>query len=375
MKKWVKNLYSLYLAAFAVILALMICQFYITIGGEGLKYSFRDVDRIMENFIQRDRLEPTTILIWPLTCMLDLFFGSFKKILLFGILIVHAFVLWGEKSAEQREFLATLPVKKHDRKIAVIIMDAVLVFSAVTIAAVICGLYIGNVYAKHDLRIPWLAGSVCGLSVTTVCYMMALLGIIHCIESLVVRGDMKVIAALACLVMGRVSVENIFMMTIYEQKNIFHGIYGYINLCTAGGSYYEAGLGCGEYEWVHKPVDILLEYKGVSWQVPEIGYGALRLVDFSHIISYISCALSYLLIGFVLLLLAVYLVKRQELSKSGFYFHSGAVLIGLLLGITFFSYGIMFSTALWHQCLISAASVIVIIGFIYIVDKRTRRQA
>lgn len=375
MKKWVKNLYRLYLAAFAVILVLMVCQLYITTTGEGLEYLLRDVDRIMENFYQKENFGPAVMLVWPLNCMIGLFFDSFKKILLFGILIIHAFVLWGEKSVEQREFLATLPVKKHDRKIAVIIMDTVLVFSAVAIAAAVCGIYIGNVYAKHNLRIPWLAGSVCGLSITTVCYMMALLGVIHCIESLVVRGDMKVIAALACLVMMHVSVENIFMVAMYDKKSIFHGIYGYMNLCTAGGNYYSAGLGYGEYDWVHKPVDILLEYKGVSCQVPGVESETFRLVAFSDITSYISCALSYLLIGFVLLLLAVYLVKRQELSRSGFYFHGGTVLTGLLLGITFFSYGIMFSYALWHHILLMIAAVIIFVGFVYIVDKRTQRLA
>lgn len=372
MKNWIKNLYKLYLAAFAVILFFIVWKLAKWDQWE-VGSSLRSFDIRMQTLAQKypelSQVALTDEVIWPISDLIHLFFDSFKKVLLFGFVLLHAFILWGEKSAEQREFLATLPAKKHGRKAAAIVMDIMLTFSTIMIAAVSCYFYIGNIYAKYDLHMPWLAGSICGLAVTTACYMMALLGIMHVIESLVVRGDMKIIVMLACLAMIHWSVENLFYLSMYDKKNILHEIYGYVNLCMVGGSYYGYN---GSWDWLHKPVDICVEYKGETGITGGINDLELfRLVNFSNAGSYIWYALSYLLIGIALIALAIYLVKRQELSKSGFYFHSGVTLVGLLIGTTFFSCVIMFSYALWNDILITIASVIIFAGFVYFVDKKT----
>lgn len=373
MKNWIKNLYKLYLAAFAVILVFMVWKLANwTQWGVGSLFQHLDmeVQILVQKYPELSQAALTDWVIWPTSDLIYMFLDSFKKVLLFGFVLLHAFILWGEKSAEQREFLATLPVKKHDRKAAAIVMDIMLIFSTIMIAAVSCYFCVSNIYAKYDLHMPWLAGSICGLAVTTACYMMALLGIMHVIESLVVRGDMKIIVTLACLAMVYWSVEGLFSLSIYDKKNILHEIYGYVNLCMVGGSYYGYN---GSWDWLHKPVDICVEYKGETGITGGINDLELfRLVDFSNVGSYIWHALSYLLIGIALLTLAIYLVKRQELSKNGFYFHSGVTLVGLLLGITLFSCTIEFSPALWHCILLAIASVIVFVGFVYFVDRKTK---
>lgn len=377
MKKWFKALYKIYLIAFVLILVCMVLRM---IGELGLSNkdtwveSFRFFKESVKRYPEYDAFSFAYIAVWNVNSLLGLFFTRFKLILLIGLIIVHAVVIWGERSAEQREFLVTLPVKKRDREIVRIFMDIALIFSTIIICTVISYFCLSNIYAKENIRIPWLAGSVCGVAVTTICYMIVLIGILHLIEALVVRGDMKVIVVIACLVMVHLCVSNLFDLVKYDDKSILHDIYGYVNLCTVGGCYYnEDNREAIYYDgiWDHKPMDVAVQYNG------ETGFTfgdceIWRLVDFGNISSYVWYALSYLLIGAALILLSIYLVKRQELSKSGFYFHGGITLIGLLVGITFFCYGILFSPSVWNSVLIVISSIIIFVGFVYIVDKKCR---
>lgn len=377
MKKWFKALYKIYLIAFFLILT---CMTLGMIGELGLfnkdiwVESFRFFKENVQRYPEYDALLFADIAVWNVNSILSLFFTRFKFILLIGLTIVHAVVIWGERSTEQREFLVTLPVKKRDRELVRILMDIVLVFSTIIICAVISYFCLNNIYARENMHIPWLAGSVYGVAITTICYMTVLIGILHLIEALVVRGDMKIIVVIACLVMVHLCVKNLFNLAEYDDRSILHDIYGYVNLCTVGGCYYNPDNRETIYYdgiWDHKPMDVAVQYNG------ETGFTLgnceiWRLVDFGNINSYIWYALSYLLIGAALILLSIYLVKRQELSKSGFYFHGGITLIGLLIGITFFCYGILFSPSVWNSVLIVISSVIIFAGFVYIVDRKCR---
>lgn len=373
MRNWIKNLYKIYLIAFALVLFFMGYHVFQIVGHESIRAGILDANHVVLRYPEIPLVALMDRVIWPISSINSLFFNSYKTILLLAFVFLHAFILWGERSAEQREFLATLPVKKYDRKIAVIVMDIALIVSTAIIVALSCYLYISSIYAQYDIHIPWLAGSICGLAVTAICYMVALVGIMHFIESLVVRGDMKIIVALACLVMIYLSVNKLFEMAMYDKKNILQEVYGFVNLCMVGGCYYIAwDRSTNDYGyWTHKQVAVYTEYKGETGITSSLGDSEMyRLVDFSNANSYIWYALSYLLIGFALLGFAVCLVKRQELSRSGFYFHGGVILVGFLISITFFSYAILYSPALWNSILIAISSVIIFAAFVYFTDKK-----
>lgn len=363
MKKWFKNLYKIYLAAFVAILACLIFEVFWMADQLDVDGLFRNMTSVTASYPQWSETLFADNVIRPLTLIRSLFFDSFKKVLLFGILLLHAFMLWGEKSSEQREFIATLPARKYDREIVRAIMDIVLVISTAAIAALTCYLYINHMYMQRDMEITWLGSSIFGLAVTTICYVIVLVGFVHFIEALVVRGDMKIIVSIACIIMLHLTMKNLFYLTQYDSDNILIKIYGFMNLCTVGGGYY------ADNQWEHEPLDIYVTYKGESGAVFGNYSDLSQLVDMSNVGSYIWYAMAYLLIGATLLGLAICLVKRQELSRSRFYFRGGTTLIGLMISITCFSFGVMFSPALWNTILLAITAVMIFVGFVYIVDR------
>lgn len=293
------------------------------------------------------------------------------------LLIVKSIFFWMEKERSGREFIGTLPVKRIDRMAFHFIMDGLLVVIPITVYAVCRYYQINSLLLQRNIEIPWLAGSIFGGTLTSIAYLLFLLGLINVLESLFASGFVRIIGTVGGIYAGFGIID--FMFTLNEGVKWVQNLYGYLALESAGGSFYlpvPAGKSLydeGNFGWGHKAMDYTMYYKGelveTSDEIKEISmFGIDRVVDFSNMDSYIGYVLSYLILAALLIVVAVYLVKRQEASKSEFYFKAGRYLLCAVLSGYLTMIILLNAIAVWHKCLIVAAGIMVFIGLNYCMD-------
>jgi hypothetical protein len=71
--------------------------------------------------------------------------------------------------------------------------------------------------------------------------------------------------------------------------------------------------------------------------------------------------------------LSLYLTKRQELSKQGFFFPTGRYVFCLLLSCSFAAAMLTNSTALWHRVLIVLAGVLLYLILNYMMNLERKK--
>lgn len=365
MKSWIKQYYRIYLAGFIAILVCMTWECVQMFAENEWLLAFTELNNESHEY-------SVQLGVWSIAQIVgevvNLLLYKYVKVLMCGIIIIHAYMLWGERLSAQREFLETLPAKKHSRVSARIVMDVVLVCTTVIIASLTIYIYIKSKLASEDIHIEWLGKSVCGVVVTTISYVMFIVGIIYLMESVVVSGDFKILTVVVSLLMANVCMNNLFCLIESEEYGFLHKVYGYLNLYTVGGCYYEPRIPSNVFSegyWHHSEICAPLIVRGEVWQFEEFGELG-RFADFANADSYVWYAVSYLLFGLILMLLAVYLTKKQELSKKVFYFGFGSTIVGMLIALTVFSYGILFSPTTWNSVCIAISSVIIFVVFVFI---------
>ncbi|MDE5864286.1 MAG: hypothetical protein K2H34_08070, partial [Lachnospiraceae bacterium] len=295
-----------------------------------------------------------------------------------GLLIVKSIFFWQESVRSGREFICTLPVRRIDRMVFHFIMDSLLVIIPVAVYAANMYYRLNGFLVQLEIDIPWLGASIFGVTLTCIAYLLFLLGLINVLESLFASGFVRIIGTVGGIVAGYAIIDVAF--TLNDGINWVQKLYGYLALKSAGGCYYlqePANKGLSDdYGWVHKAVDYVMYYKGEIVTRPDTmpaeyamyyaddistisSSGMERIVDFSNMDSYIGYVLSYLVLAVLLAVLAAYLVKRQEASKSEFYFKAGRYLLcaefsGFLTMIMLVN-----AVAVWHKCLIAMAGIMV----------------
>ncbi|MCM1497729.1 MAG: hypothetical protein NC124_04610 [Clostridium sp.] len=304
-------------------------------------------------------------------------YGFFEGILvnvLAGILLVKSVFFWLEKERSEREFICTLPVKRIDRMAFHLLMDSLLVIISVSVYAVYLYYRLHGLLGQLEIGIPWLASSIFGIAFTCITYLLFLLGLINVLESLFASGFVRIIGTVGGICAGNSIIELAF--TLNERVKWLQKLYGYLKFKSAGGSYYQPE---SVYDaWQHKPLDYMVYYQGelvegINDKLAVID-GSLNsdisrlMVAFTHVDSYIGYVLSYLVLAVLFALAAAYLVKRQENSKSEFYFKAGRYMVCAELSGLLTLVMLMNAVAAWHKCLIVFAGVILYILLNYAIN-------
>ncbi len=349
MKKWLKINYKYYLFFFIVII-------YIVISNMMSSYSiFTDVEILPDgreniNYICKEIMSVTTDI-------RTLFFGVYSKLLILGYIILHAVMLWGQRNRSEREFLETLPFKKELVVAYRAIIEIALLIIAVAISVAANYIYVCDGFKKYDVKLDCLFEAMAGMGMTLICYIVMILGIMYFIEALVVRGDLKIISTVGSLAVIYLSINTIYEAVTYGKKCLFNDIFACLKLYSAGGCVYSINdytYGTNA-NWITNNFLYDFTYAGTEHTVSTMngaGYlsGQRSMIGFKNIELWVGYALSYFLIGTILIGLGILLTKLQDISKQGFYFKFAGVLAGVLIFTGIFT--IMLQSQVWYIALL-----------------------
>lgn len=373
MKKWLKLNYKYYVVAFVAFVAVMVravfeCN-WISIG----------------NTFTTDKLPleaKLLVAVSDISGINNQFLVEYPKIIVAGFIILHGIMLWGQRNKSEREFLETLPVRREKMVLYRLVMDVITIIPAVIISCVATYIYMYNYFTEYDMKLPWLGGAVAGYGVTLCCYVILLLGIIYFLESVMVRGDLKIITTAACMLMFQQSTSWLYNAVMCGKDNIFNKFIGFIKMFAVGGKEYIIDSNSwGNYGyWIEKDIPFDLYYQGqkyefrtgintvegdrTRWGYTE-GVAALNEVEL-----YIGYALAYLMLGALLIILAVQLAKKQDLAKRSFYFDFAPIMVGLIIFATVFTFFFVQIPEYWYSCLLFA--LIAFVGFMYLAVGRRK---
>ncbi len=368
MKKWLKLNYRYYVVAFVAFLTLMIRnvfeynQFYLhNIYDDGSLLIQLKLAEAVENISGAN----------------SQFLVKYPKMFIVGFIILHGIMLWGQRNKSEREFLETLPVKREKVVLYRFLMDVVTVIPAVLIACIVTYVRFNTYLKQFDITLPWMSASIVGYGITLCCYMIFVLGIIYFLESTVVRGDLKCITTAGCMAMFYLSMNWLYEAVMFGQNNIFNKFVGFIKMYSVGGNYYKIYLGQWGPEgyWWSKTILYKVYHQGKEYELSTyavLGRTACTdgVVGMSRVELYIGYALAYMIIGVLLLVLATYLTKKQDLAKQSFYFRFAPVMIGLLISATVFMFFFIQIPEYWYSCIL--LGLIAFIGFLYLTSGKRR---
>lgn len=366
MKKLFKQEWKYYLFFLLVLTGLLIVR-------EGGCYWLEEIVNWCEYTVsQEEQYLYVGDALYEVRCVIQ--YGLLERILvkvLAGILLVKSVFFWLEKERSEREFICTLPVKRIDRMAFHLLMDSLLVIISVAVYAVYLYYRLHGLLGQLEIGIPWLASSIFGIAFTGITYLLFLLALINVLESLFASGFVRIIGTVGGICAGYGIIELAF--TLNERVKWLQKLYGYLTLNSAGGSYYQPES--VHDAWQHKTLDYMVYYQGelvedVNDQLAAYFFnsGISRIAAFTHVDSYIGYALSYLVLAVLFVLAAAYLVKRQENSKSEFYFKAGRYMVCAELSGLLTLVMLMNAVAVWHKCLIVLAGVILYILLNYAIN-------
>lgn len=368
MKKWLKLNYRYYVVAFVVFATLMIRNVF------ECNYFY------LHNYIET---QESRIPLMLMTAVDNISGASYQfkvvypKIFIIGFIILHGIMLWGQRNKSEREFLETLPIKREKVVLYRLVMDVVTVISTVLISCIVTYVRFYTYLKKFDITLPWMSASIVGYGITLCCYMIFVLGIIYFLESTVVRGDLKCITTAGCMAMFYLSMNWLYEAVMFGQNNIFNKFVGFIKMYSVGGNYYKIYLGewGPEGYWWPKTILYKVYHQGQEYELSTyavLGRTACTdgVVGMSRVELYIGYALAYIIIGVLLLVLATYLTKKQDLAKQSFYFRFAPVMIGLLIFMTVFMFFFVQIPEYWYSCIL--LGLIAFLIFMYLTSGKRR---
>lgn len=330
-------------------------------------------------------------------------YGFLNENIIFLLLVLAAIKylqFLREWNPSSRDFWQFLPVGRQSVKGGYLLLNAMLVIGAELIYTVI---FLGvTVYrlGKMEVTVLWLLPAVFGEFVTSVSYILMILAVTEFLETLYVGGVTKFIYVTGIWLMLVLMLTVLYYSISPIGKNpFFSDMYGFLSLQKAGNQYcyldesvtpYDAGI------WVHDniPMDILWcgqpfadaytrelseerkQSGGKEEFIPDrmdMNGEVARLYDFGKPGNYFPYALSYLLIAAVFAALAVWLSKKQDLSKKIFYFSFSRYLFAGIAGMTFFAIlvsniAIVDADVVWRIILAAVLAAVVAAGMIYLLN-------
>lgn len=258
-------------------------------------------------------------------------------------------------------------------------------------------MYAYNLLKNIEVNVLWLMPAVFGAFVTGISYLFMILAVTEFLEVLFVEGSMKIFGVAGMWLMGIVQAGYCFSM-FYRAAPI-RNIFGFLSLSAAGKQYYSFDDWTNPHSmnfWAHSQVsmdDIL--YKGQPFEniyVKElIAAGAnenetvdffkcsmhgsaARLYDFKTAANYILYVMGYLTIAVLFIALALWLSKKQDLSKKCFHFTFVRYLLAFMVGVTFFVLIMLNAVAVWHEVLALIASFCIFLVCNYIFNPYRQGQ-
>lgn len=304
------------------------------------------------------------------------------------LLVGKGFIFGLEKNSYGRDFLQLLPVKRKERICFHLTMDSLLVLLVLTIYGLIFYFKVEGFLARAEISLPWLGRSVFGMIATDICYLWFLLGIINLLEVLFVNGRTRLAGVIACMGMSAYVVSWLFDHN--TARPFYQKLFGFIFQKLSGGRFYSpelaAKLNYLPGNWAHKMLtpEILYQGKPLEYMAEYVYAGKTELVgtvnlsilfDFSRWSSFGWYALTYLVLGAVLAVLAVRLYQRQDLSKEGVYFSFVKYLVSLMVSITIFLVLNVNPEMPVHTVLSAAAAVITFFLMVFGFSTKEQRQA
>lgn len=364
MKKLFKQEWKYYLLFLLAMLVLLFAR-------EGRYYNKEVVDQIVISSysdLQYDNQVMNGELWWWIggyVCNIDMISGVLPYVLM-GILAVKAVFFWLEKDSYGREFIFTLPVKRIDRMRFHLVMDSLLIVISVVVFTTYMYWQVDEVLTRLRLVIPWMAPAIFGEMLTCIAYLLFLLGLINVLECMFAGGFLRIVGIAVSFFAGFEILRYIFRLN--DGIKWIQNLYGYFALESVGGCYYQTAS-TGNYKfgaWVHEVVNCEVYCKGKPVKIAGnpllddyIAGNISRLADFSNVSSYIGYVLGYLALAVVLMGIAAYLVKQQEVSKQDFYFVFGRYLLCAMISGYFMLTVMVYAVAAWHKYVIVASGIVV----------------
>ncbi len=372
MKKLWKQEWKYYLF---FILATILCIYFV--GNDGY------LRPLFEHWLDYDGSEYYEVM--RLNFCLQVLAGDINDLILKNVvLIIAVFLLleksilwWLEKEEDSRHFLQFLPVKRRKRFLFHFMMDSLLIFVTVIVYAIFLYLKASVFLQSLNMEIPWLCKSMCGESITIICYLLMLLGFFYFMESIFVSGFTKILGTVSGIGMLAYLLNALFMRN--PGSNLIQNIYGFFSMEATGNSYYSVikDNPFSKGTWLHARMQPTVFYNGELFEgyeefalmdKAEPFYEQLninRFFDFSHPSTYLGYAAAYLGLAIILTGLAIWLSEKQELSKEGFYFSFGKYIFSAMICGTFYSIAYIIDDVLWHKWVVVIADLILFVLLIY----------
>lgn len=301
-------------------------------------------------------------------------------ILTVGLCINKAFLFWVEKDSCGRDFFQTLPVKRTERMMFHLLMDA----ATVIVVVVCCAIYVycsslWRYTIPTNIELPWFASAIAGQAISSISYLLFFLGVLNLLECFFVNGFARIVGIVEMLWLSRLSLD--YLVTMKKNSTLIQIISGFFTYKGIGGQYCYDRM-WGRTNWTHDRVDVEVLYKGrlltdivTEGDIQRLGQQDYwdeyisTLGPFKDVGSWIGYVAGYLILAAVLIGIAYYLVKRKDLSKNGFYFPAGRYVFCLVNSIGIGMAMMINSTAVWHRYLIMVSMVLVFILSSYLLKE------
>lgn len=312
-------------------------------------------------------------------------------VITFGCLLVKkVFIYWIEQNGWGREFIQSLPIRKVNRVQFHLIMDLL----QLVLPVFIYGMYEYmqmNTFLETiaQLHIPWLLESMLGMMLTLISYTVMLLGVLYLIEAIFVGGSMKLIGFIGTYTMARI-IFNCLFDQLYANK-LMQNIMGFFTMESVGGAKYDLLMATNlmfddiwsweygsHFAWFYEHMDPPLQYMGEWLDYTSLGLTAHEskvwldklngVYSFSDASNYIFYVLAYLVIGLVLIGAVIVLTDKKDLSKDGFYFDFGRVVMSGMIALTVLCMITDWHGKLWLILLDIVAVIIVFFLMLYLLD-------
>lgn len=304
------------------------------------------------------------------------------------LLVGKGFIFGVEKNSYGRDFLQMLPVKRKERICFHLLMDSLLVLLALTIYGLIFYFKVKGFLAQVEISLPWFGRAVAGMIATDICYLWFLLGIINLLEVLFVNGRTRLAGVIACMGMSAYAVNWLFDHN--TARPFYQKLFGFLFQKLSAGRFYSPELAAKlnnlPENWVHKMLtpEILYQGRPLEYMAEYVYDGKTEFVgtinlsilfDFSRWSSFGWYALTYLVLGAVLAVLAVRLYQKQDLSKEGVYFSFVKYLVSLMVSITIFLVLNVNPEMPVHTVLSASAAVIAFFLMVFGFSTKEQREA
>lgn len=281
------------------------------------------------------------------------FFVSVLTVITITLLVKKGLIYWQENNLCGREFFQSLPIRTSQRYRFHVYMDMVMIVVPIVIYTLYEYMKVKEyLEGTHQIETSWLLSSYCGIAITTISFIIMLLGLLYLMDILFTNGYMKLVGFGGCYMMTFLSLNSLFGW--FPFNRVMQTVYGFFTLNSVGGNRYVSTEAYGytwssdvqRYYWLHDNLNAPVKVKG-EW----MDYAAVklhagdnmewisewnRLFDFSNPSSYLFQVAGYLLIGLGMIGIVFYLLKKKDVSKEGFYFEGGRYLISGAVAITVF---------------------------------------